>query len=168
MSLARSDSVDILAVSVSSFEEQVPDGTQLWPHVRLFVNGEDLLDLVREAEEPYAQVDRQRHVAGAYLGLQPGWVLPPSRHFLGEPEADEAIPEGKTILLGCNCGVPECSPLVARVTLTEDTVTWSELGNPNFPSWVLDQLGPFTFNKTQYEAALNDARWDQANSSLET
>jgi hypothetical protein len=159
-SLARLVSVDTLAVNVTSTQEQLPDGVRVWLQVHLFVNGEDLLDLVRWAEEPYARVDGQRRIAGAYLGLPPAWVLPPSRHFLGQPENDDDYLDGKTFLLGCNCGVPECSPLTARVTMADTTVAWSEFGNPNFPSWTLDQLGPFTFDRRQYEAALTTARWD--------
>ena len=152
--------MDTLAVKVTSAEEQLPDGMRLWRHVHLFVNGEDLLDLVRRAEEPYARVDTRRRIAGSYLGLPPTWVLPPSRHFLGHPENDNDYPDGKTFLLGCTCGVPECSPLTARVTMTHNIVTWSEFGNPNRPSWTLDQLGPFTFDRRQYETALSTAHRD--------
>lgn len=152
--------VDALAVNVEASEELLSDGTRIWQFVHLFVNGEDLLELVRRAEEPYARVDERERMAGSYFGLPPGWVLPPSRHFLGEPRNDDDALDGKTFLLGCTCGVPECSPLTARVTMTDNTVTWSEFGNPNHPSWTLDQLGPFIFDRSQYEEALSAARWD--------
>jgi hypothetical protein len=150
--------VDTLAVNVESSEERLPNGTRLWQHVHLVVNGEDLLSLVTTAEEPHARLNPERRQAGGYLGLPPTWVLPPSRHFMGEPENEDLFEDGKTFLLGCNCGVPECSPLTARVTLTDNTVTWSDFGNPYFPSWTLDQLGPFIFDRAQYESALNNAR----------
>lgn len=148
--------VDILAVSITSTLE-FPGGTARNLHVRLFVNGEDLLDLVKHEEEPHARSDPRRRVAGGYAGLPPARVLPPSRHFLGQSEFDWPV-DGKTILFGCDCGVPECSPLMAHVTLTDHTVTWSEFGNPNRPLWTLDQLGPFTFDRSQYEAALYGAQ----------
>jgi hypothetical protein len=149
--------VDALAVNVETSEELLPDGTRIWQYVHLFVNGEDLLELVRKAEEPYARVDER--LAGSYFGLPPGWVLPPSRHFLGQPRNDDDDLDGKTFLLCCTCGVPECSPLTARVTMTDNTVTWSEFGNPNRPSWTLDQLGPFTFDRS-HEETLSAARRD--------
>jgi hypothetical protein len=152
--------VDALAVDVETSEQLLPDGTRIWQHVHLFVNGQDLRDLVRTAEEPYARADERERRAGSYLGLPPAWVLPPSRHFLGQPENDDDDLDGKTFLLGCTCGVPECSPLTARVTMTDNTVRWSEFENPSRPSWTLDQLGPFNFDRSQYEEALSATRWD--------
>jgi hypothetical protein len=62
--------------------------------------------------------------------------------------------EEKTALLGCGCGEVGCSPLMARVTVTEDTVTWADFEQPTRPEWDYDSFGPFTFDRGQYERAL--------------
>jgi hypothetical protein len=62
--------------------------------------------------------------------------------------------EEKTALLGCGCGEVGCSPLMARITVTDDTVTWDEFEQPTRPGWDYDGFGPFTFDRAQYEQAL--------------
>jgi hypothetical protein len=62
--------------------------------------------------------------------------------------------EDKTALLGCGCGEVGCSPLMARVTVTDETVTWDEFEQPTRPDWDYDEFGPFTFDRSEYERAL--------------
>ena len=54
-------------------------------------------------------------------------------------------------MLGCTCGVIECWFLQVSVRLSPDLVTWSDFGQFHRPSW-LYELGPFTFEREQYEA----------------
>jgi hypothetical protein len=60
----------------------------------------------------------------------------------------------KTALLGCGCGEVGCSSLMARVTVTDDTVTWDEFEQPTRSDWDYDGFGPFTFARSEYERAL--------------
>ncbi|MGY0063130.1 hypothetical protein ACWY4P_42435 [Streptomyces sp. LZ34] len=142
----------------------------LRPHrfhvVDLIVDGTGLLDLVREAELPYA-VEEQREsaadfapdpvplLAGAYALLRAdgrGW---PSRHLLGEPGdgATDLWRDDETLLLTCPCGIDECWALVARVEVADTVVRWSDFRNVR-RDWDLTGLGPFTFPRRQYEASL--------------
>jgi hypothetical protein len=119
--------------------------------INLFVNGTRLQDLVRSVEQPYAKADGNAGLAGNYAGLAVGPTLPAS-HYLGEP-VETWFGDGDTILLGCVCGDPGCWPLTARVTVSESTVTWSGF-RTGHRDWDLSAVGPFTFERRAYEAAL--------------
>jgi hypothetical protein len=123
--------------------------------IRIEVNGTDFVELVRLAELPSAQADDEEELAGTYVGLVPGYIrIDLTSQFLGAP-GTSLSPESqeKTALLGCNCGEVGCSPLLARVTVDEDTVTWDEFEQPTRPDWDYDGFG-FTFSRQQYERAL--------------
>ena len=124
--------------------------------VKIDVNGTSLPELVREIELPYTRAEGQEELAGTYVGLVPGYIrMDLAGQFLGGSGA-WLYPhgEGKTALLSCDCGEVGCSPLLARITLDDDTVTWDEFEQPERPEWDYAALGPFTFNRRQYEAAL--------------
>jgi hypothetical protein len=123
--------------------------------IRIEVNGTDFVELVRLAELPSAEADDEEELAGTYVGLVPGYIrIDLASQFLGTP-GTALSPESqeKTALLSCNCGEVGCSPLLARVTVDEDTVTWDEFEQPTRPDWDYDGFG-FTFERAQYERAL--------------
>ena len=86
-------------------------------------------------------------------------MRPPSRHLLGELTRPYAYTD-KVTLLECACGEPGCWPLLAAVTVTPATVTWSAFEQPHrrrqgpAGSWRYDRLGPFIFSRPAYEAEL--------------
>lgn len=138
-----------------------------FPRGGIVINGARLLDLVRQAELPFAAQEwRERpesfgpeegpeDLAGAYTGLLAHYYWP-SRHFLGEPGAEpRGIREdGETMLLICSgCGIAECWALLARIEVAETTVRWSGFRNSH-RDWDLSTVGPFLFSRTQYEQAL--------------
>jgi hypothetical protein len=124
--------------------------------IRIQVNGVDFPELVRDAELPSARADEEEETAGNYIGLVAGYMrIDLAGQFLGgQGTAMFERTEEKTALLGCGCGEVGCSPLMARVTVTDDTVTWDEFEQPTRPAWDYDDLGPFTFDRAQYERAL--------------
>jgi hypothetical protein len=124
--------------------------------IKIEVNGTALPELVKEAELPMARADDEEELAGTYVGLVPGYIrIDLASQFLGgsgtalSPDA-----QGKTALLSCECGEVGCSPLLARVTMDEDTVTWDEFEQPTRPDWDYGDFGPFTFARSDYEQAL--------------
>jgi hypothetical protein len=124
--------------------------------IRIEVNGTDLVELARQAELPSAQADDEEELAGTYVGLVPGYIrMDLAGQFLGGSGA-WLYPdgEGKTALLSCNCGEIGCSPLLARITVDEETVTWDEFEQPTRPDWNYEGFGPFRFDRTEYERAL--------------
>jgi len=124
--------------------------------IKIEVNGVDFPELVREAELPFARADDEEELAGTYVGLVPAYVrIDLASQFLGGTGTSLSPgPAGKTALLSCECGEVGCSPLLARVTVDDDTVTWDEFEQPTRPDWDYEDLGPFTFERAQYEQAL--------------
>jgi hypothetical protein len=129
------------------------------------VNGADLIELVRPMEQPFADAEGSSQIAGAYVGIPAGTAFLPSRHLLGAPDDlfSDLVRSGKVskaALLMCECGEPGCWPFCARIEITGDVVRWSDFeqphrtGNGERPEWRYDGLGPFTFARNQYEAAL--------------
>jgi hypothetical protein len=60
----------------------------------------------------------------------------------------------KTPLLGCVCGAWGCWPLMARVRVTDDLVTWDSFEQPRRPNDDYSAFGPFRFDRRQYDDAL--------------
>ena len=147
-----SATMDVLDVAVVS---RIHNG-EAWEWVELRVNGRDLADLAREVELPFALRDGQSDIAGSYMGLSPREVLYPSSQLLGDPDLGLSAHETtKTTLLACGgCGEPGCWPLLAHVHIEEAVVRWSGFEQPYRQQWDLTALGPFTFDRSQYEAAL--------------
>lgn len=127
---------------------------------RILINGRELIDIVREIEQPFAEREGHPNLPGAYGYFGPMFVFSPARHFLGEPANDWTDGAGRIYVLSCNCGIPECWPLSARIEITEDKIIWSNFRQrhrgPNSPQgeWRYDKLGPFTFDRQSYEQAL--------------
>jgi hypothetical protein len=127
--------------------------------VRLLVDGVDLFERVRGVERAHAEREGHPRLAGAYAALPAAAVLPPSRHLWGE-DALLGCRDGTVALGICDCGEPGCWPLLARVTVDEARVTWSEFRQPHRgPSaraghWTYESFGPFVFERDAYQHAL--------------
>jgi hypothetical protein len=133
--------------------EDFPDDLR---QIKITVNGVDLPELVRVAELPSAKADEEEEIAGNYIGLVAGYTrIDLAGQFLG----GQGTPmftgsDEKTALLGCGCGEVGCSPLMARVTVTDETVVWDDFEQPTRPDWDYEGFGPFTFDRSEYERAL--------------
>lgn len=137
--------------------------------IDIFINNKNFLQLIREAEEPIiAKENLQRDedsqlIAGNYLSLPASLTYLPCRNLLDEPDEfafmieSDHIHFGKSTLLGCTCGVLECWFIVAKITLTPATVTWSNFGQFHF-DYEYD-IEPFIFERNQYESELVRKDW---------
>ena len=133
------------------------------------INGVDLLDLVRTVERPLVEQEIAERVAageapiddfsGQYMALslyerRKGLLGDPSgtsaRHFVLPPDDPR---RDKITLLGCDCGIVECWFLLARITLLDEFVVWSEFEQFH-RDWCYD-LGPFVFEREAYLAAVH-------------
>ena len=140
-----------------------PDPGMPNPEIRVVVNGRDLADIVGEIERPLVERDGSApSIAGSYSGYTTAQLDDTiSRHFLGSASSHLYCgPEGKTALLDCECGSPGCWTLMARVTATEDTVTWSQFEQVH-RGWSYDDFS-LMFDRAQYDAALADVELDEA------
>ena len=126
-------------------EHHIGPGKEL----HILINGLSLIDLVRPVESPFAEAEGHPNLAGQY-----GWLS----------DVDCEIQHLKTeecMVLGCNCGIPDCWPLTVRVSLAEDIVCWSRFRNchraeGHTHAWDHSALGPFTFDRQQYETAVRE------------
>ncbi len=138
--------------------------------VAIYINSRNLLEFVREVELPFAAQEGHPEMAGGYVGLPPENVLFPSEHFLGQPiRWQQDTQTGKIAVMQCSCGTSGCWPLMARVEVETDVVTWSDFEQPHrMPNWgprhwQYDGCGPFHFERKQYEQALIDLWHEELN-----
>ena len=110
--------------------------------VGVFIDETNLVELARIAELPHARADGHPETAGNYDGMLPlDWVT--------LPEQDDA--DGRAAVLGCTCGEVGCWPLRVRIVETPQRVRWSDFQQPHRPNWSHEGLGPFVFDRTQYD-----------------
>lgn len=115
-----------------------------WDAVNIFIDGIDLRDMIKTIESPFAKAEGHPDIAGGYCGLSP-------QEWMDLPEQED---DGRSAIMGCQCGYVGCWPLRVRITFFEDTVIWSDFEQPHRPEWKYDRLGPFVFSRKQYEAAV--------------
>ncbi len=122
--------------------------------IRIFIDGCDLIDMLKEFEKPFATREKAITIAGAYGGL-PESVATRER-FLGLADRDYGDSEDKVAVLGCNCGWEGCWPFTVKITISDSTVIWSEFEQPHSETnsaqvqWNYDGFGPFEFDKEHY------------------
>ena len=133
--------------------------------IQIKINGRDLVELVRAVENAFADKEDAASIAGAYAGLPPNDdTCPPSKHFLGEPSRAIYRYGAKRQVLGCECGEAGCWPLLCVIEAGPTRVIWSQFEQPHRSiersknPWRYDELGPFEFDRGQYERALETLR----------
>lgn len=120
------------------------------PWIETLVDGRPLEQIVAAAEEL-----KERKGAGPWLGSEPYELLPPGGNLLGG--------RGAVQLLVCaGCREPGCDPVYAAIEVFDGEVVWSEFHQGNMTT-KLPSVGPFVFDRKQYEAAVARAvEWDAA------
>lgn len=151
--------MDSVAFSVAR-ELHPPIGE--WTVLDIRVNGSRLQEIVRavEANQGTGDAEKNAPAPGAYMGLHPQSDDYFVRRLVGEPvvHTSNGISR-RTALLRCTCGEVECWPLQANVEVTDRTVTWSHFRSAH-DEWDLSSIGPFVFDRDQYEKSLSAATPD--------
>lgn len=150
-------------MDVVSFNTVISD-IEDYKVVDIILNGTRLIDILHQLELPLAYQEGAPEMAGAYEGLPPLMVLPPSGHFLGEASTSYQYPDGKISLLEyAFSGVPGEWSFVAKIGVGKRTITWSDFEQPrrmklkNGYLWNYEMMGKFHFDRSQYEEALHQA-----------
>jgi hypothetical protein len=126
--------------------------------VRIEVNGIPLLAHCVDAVRHLG--DRAVEQARAYTDVQVD-SADLRAHFHGtsdhtwSPDDEEDDDDEDPMLLGCTCGFDHCSPVTARITVTDETVTWSDFRSGT--DWDASLVGPFVFDRSQYDEAVRSA-----------
>jgi hypothetical protein len=138
--------MDRLEIKIGKDEEWDCDTAEI------YINGEDLISLVRQFELRF-----DKNLAGDYMGIDPEDAFLPSTHLLGKPtKLYNQFEKGKVPILECGgCCVPGCWPFLAKITVKDDVVIWSDFEQPHRPEWSYEGFGPFIFDREQYLQALN-------------
>ncbi|NUT06612.1 MAG: hypothetical protein HOV76_24360 [Hamadaea sp.] len=113
------------------------------------IDGQSLLDLIDRFELDSGM----RPAGGAYGGLVPAFYRygQLDEHFLGRENPGLGP---KTAVLACECGEVGCWPLMARIHPTGNLVVWKDFEQPHRPTRDYTTLGPFLFDREQYDSAL--------------
>jgi len=136
-----------------SVEYDDPDDRRT-PWLVPMIDGVDLRKPVREIEEEAGAGT----LAGTYGGLPIYRSGPPlANHYLAR--RGELFEDGRLPVLGCSCGVVHCWPFLARIEANAESVVWRDF-RQGFRDWSYDQLGPFRFERGEYEAEVDRIeRW---------
>jgi hypothetical protein len=142
---------------VDAFRLVIEDSGLFWPRSAvIYINGRRLYDLSREAaSEPEEE----------WVAPPPTVVLPPSQQLLGgadvwEDANEPWFEEGRVAVGACGCSFPGCDSLLVKIDVTDEEVVWHDFRRHNRPSVSYESLGPFRFDRQQYEAALREAAAD--------
>jgi len=117
--------------------------------------GSGSLDGVEPVIDDLSLVDIVKHAEGeiSYLGLVPADMFLAAWAEAAAEEQSRRLP-----VLGCVCGVSECSAVIATMQTSPDRIVWSEF----HPSVAVEDespaayggIGPFMFDRGQFQAAL--------------
>lgn len=127
--------------------------------VTIFVNGKDLIDLLKAYELPFAKKEGSENIAGGYAGLAPETL----HKHLNNPDEFDIDENGKVSIFECECGCDGCWPMKIKTTELEDEIIWTDFEQPhrtidshNF--WNYTNFGKFSFYKNNYYEQLNKLR----------
>jgi len=124
--------------------------------VTILINGQDLIDLLKAYELPFAKKEGSENIAGGYDGLTPKILI---KHLINPDEFD-TDENGKVSILECECGCDGCWPMKIKVIELEDKTIWTGFEQPhrNIDShkfWDYSNFGQFSFDKKQYYEQLD-------------
>jgi hypothetical protein len=128
--------------------------------VSIFVNGQDLIERLKNYEMPFAKKEGSEIIAGGYDGLTPETIY----KYLTNPEDMDKDENGKISLLGCAaCGLEDCWPMKIKTIEAVDKIIWTEFEQPfrsvdsnNF--WDYTNFGQLSFDKKNYNEQLDKLR----------
>jgi hypothetical protein len=118
------------------------------PWIDTLIDGKPLEEIVAGASDLPRRKGRDQ-----WQGSEPHELLPPKGGLLGGRG-------GLQLLVCAGCREPGCDPVACAIEVYDGEVVWSEFDEGNHPTR-LSLVGPFVFDRKQYEAAVARAvAWD--------
>jgi hypothetical protein len=147
--------MDEFRLEVVQYENENGTGDE----VVYFINGRDLISIVREVEIPLAHPDYIPSNVGAYMGLSTEETRKMRHILLGNTKSGTWVGD-RIPVLKCSCGEIGCWPFLVHINADGDQVVWDSFMQPHRsehkpPIWNYESLQPFHFDRRQYEAELN-------------
>jgi hypothetical protein len=124
----------------------------------IVVNGQPLIERLREVERPFAEREGSPLIAGGYGPLPAAALL---ANLTGQPDRIFERRDGKVTLLVCNCGCEGCWDFIAEIEERDDEVVWRGFEQIHRPlsdpdrAWRYDELGELVFRRSDYDAAVS-------------
>ena len=112
-------------------------GNDREPVVEIKINGTDLRELLPPGDGE---------------AFMPVSMVAVEDHWMGRSTDRRSTYAGRAGVLTCGCMDFGCGGIAARITVTADSVIWSEISHPFAKEALL--VHPFRFNRRDYEEAV--------------
>ena len=112
--------------------------------LNIYIDNENIIEHIKRYEKQF-----EPQIAGGYEGLNINFLQNIDEHLLGELNENDLFNyDGKTQILGCNCGEPGCWPLLVKIMVNDEIIVWSEFTQPHFTTtvWVINRVHGNTTN----------------------
>ena len=115
--------------------------------VEIYINGQELVDIVREIEDPFAQKEGHPNIAGAYGHNTPKFLY----KELSEAFDDNSYSSKYGVPLLCcrDCGVWGCWDIDVMVRRDDEFVYWENFRQGHRKNWLYNLS--YKFDRTEYE-----------------
>lgn len=122
---------------------------------QIFIDGEDLIELLRNYELPFAKKEGSPSIAGGYGGLSPGIL---SKNLTNHPKNHNSE-DNKSDILDCTCRTWGCWSFMTSIKEKRDSILWTEFKQlhrqkDSHVYWDYSKFGPFEFSKSEYETEI--------------
>lgn len=122
--------------------------------VEIYINGKEVVPILKEIEQPYCDAEGTPEIAGGY-----GHNLPEDLY----KALSEAIIEGTysnkygVELLCCrDCGFSGCWSAITHIRQTEDYIYWESFENNHRKNWKYNLS--YKFDKAEYDKAMKQLK----------
>ncbi|MBI2032454.1 MAG: hypothetical protein HYV38_00795 [Candidatus Levybacteria bacterium] len=121
--------------------------------VSIFINGKNLIELIKNHELPFATKEGHPEIAGGYSGMYTEDFL--HWYFSDWPGDDQHV-----ILECAGCGEVGCWPLLVSVTENKNSIIWSNFEQPHRGKdskasfWDYSAFPTYTFSKKNYQSEI--------------
>lgn len=127
--------------------------------VTILVNGQNLIDLLKVYELPFAKKEGSEDIAGGYDGLTPEKLL----NHLTDPDEIDIDENNKVSILECKCRCDGCWPMQIKVVELADKIIWTDFEQPHRTIdhhcfWDYTKFGEFSFDTQNYKEQLDILR----------